>query len=100
MSATPSPRTVAALPADRYPVLSELIDRPDGARLRLELEELLGHPIRVRAARCFKNAWITIFRTISMHCLRGSFQQSFLPDPTTSASLKICMRTLRLFRKS
>jgi hypothetical protein len=40
------------LPADRYPLLSELVDRPDGGRLRLELEELLGaHPIRARAPR-------------------------------------------------
>jgi hypothetical protein len=52
MPAAPAPGKMAmTLPADRYPVLSELIDRPEGGRLRLELEELLGHPLRLRAPR-------------------------------------------------
>jgi len=45
------PTTPGVLPGDRYPVLSELIDRADGAPLRRELEELLGHPVRSRAPR-------------------------------------------------
>jgi hypothetical protein len=45
------PPTTGVLPGDRYPVLSELIDRADGAPLRRELEELLGHPVRSRAPR-------------------------------------------------
>lgn len=44
------PATVLA--ADRFPLLSALIDRPDGgAALRAEIEELLGHRIRQRAPR-------------------------------------------------
>ena len=53
VSASPAASSVkpTVLTADRYPVLSELIDRPDSARLRLELEELVGHPVRNRSPR-------------------------------------------------
>ena len=46
-----APAKPAVLAPDRYPLLSALLDRPDGAPLRLELEELVGHRIRQRAPR-------------------------------------------------